>query len=71
MSRRELFTAEGNEFYIFPASRYIHPHETLDFYQLLARGRLRQEVCRPACNPALSSGRRACKHAQRPHACSV
>ena len=45
--RRELFTAEGNEFYIFPASRYIHTQETLDFYQLLARGRLRQEVrCR-------------------------
>ncbi len=45
--RRELFTAEGNEFYIFPASRYIHPQETLDFYQLLARGRVRQEVCSP------------------------
>ena len=41
---RELFTAEGNEFYIFPAARYIHQDETLDFYQLLARGRMRQEA---------------------------
>ena len=41
---KELFTAEGNEFYVFPASRYIHEHETLDFYQLLARGRHHLEV---------------------------
>ncbi len=66
---RELFTAEGNEFYIFPALRYIHPQETLDFYQLLARGRVRQEVrCRgflpaPLCDAACG------KHARRTHAC--
>ena len=41
---KELFTAEGNEFYIFPASRYLHDGETLNFYQLLVRGRQKLEV---------------------------
>ena len=54
---RELFTAEGNEFYIFPAARYIHQNETLDFYQLLARGRMRQEArVLSVCSQVFSSG---------------
>lgn len=40
----ELFTEVGNELYIRPADRYVHPGEELSFYDLMARVRLRAEI---------------------------
>lgn len=41
---KELFTPEGNELYIHPASRYVRVGENLNFYEMMIRGRVKREI---------------------------
>jgi len=33
----ELFTAPGNELYVVPAAKYLHPDDELSFYDVISR----------------------------------
>lgn len=40
----ELFTEAGNELYVHPVERYLHPEEVLTFYDIILRGRQKQHI---------------------------
>jgi hypothetical protein len=53
---RELFTAEGQELYVLPASTLVAPGEELSFWDVAARARTRRQVLIGAAPPPVPRG---------------